>query len=156
MFSAMRNRKRKGFSLMELILVVAIMAILAGVLTPMVFASKRAAQDAKALSELDAIATACRAYYSDHNTMAGITMDLLAEGGYISQADPVDPWGNAYDVISVGTWTDGVPESDVVVGAYSLTDPDDVTAVLTAPADATSWKSYTGLKVTVMDLTPTP
>ena len=110
----------KGFSLMELVLVVAIMAILAGVMTPMIFASREAAREAKAMAELDAISTACRAFYGDYNSLFGVTLDVLVAQGYLSE-NKDNPWGKDYGlyVAWVDSDSDGVPEAGTDIIAYT-------------------------------------
>jgi len=123
---------------MELVLVVAIMAILAGVMTPMIFASRQAAKEAKCMAELDAISTACRAYYGDSNTMAGLDIDTLVSEGYLSQ-NKENPWGFSYFLANgyADTDADGRPDSNSYV--IACTDEDADTTVSEA-GDATAAK----------------
>ena len=76
----MRTLKSKGgFTLVELIVVIAILAILAGVAIPVYNGYIKKAQDASAVTELDAIATAAQAA----NAVAGSigSIDVTVEGG---------------------------------------------------------------------------
>ncbi|MBN3040251.1 MAG: type II secretion system protein [Candidatus Omnitrophica bacterium] len=55
----------KSFTLIELILVVAIIAILAGVMVPFILSARQKARAAKLAQLFDTIANACRLHYSD-------------------------------------------------------------------------------------------
>lgn len=135
MFKLMRNRNRKGFSLMELILVVAIMSILAGILTPMVFASRDAAKIAKVNAELDAIGTAARMFYADNGAFPA-NLAALAAGGYVSESDPTDPWGNDYGLLAITVTydTDGRPQTGSYIAAFSETEKDGYGAAEESPS----------------------
>lgn len=65
--------KRKGFSLMELTIVITLMVALAGVMTPMFYSSKESANIARANAEMDAIAAAIRSYFSDNGNFVRVT-----------------------------------------------------------------------------------
>lgn len=61
----MSIRKQRGFTLIEIIVVIACIALLAGVLAPMVFKNLQDARIAKAKSDIKALATAMAQFYSD-------------------------------------------------------------------------------------------
>ena len=72
----MRTLKSKGgFTLVELIVVIAILAILAGVAIPVYNGYIKKAQDASAVTELDAIATAAQAANSVAGGITGISVE---------------------------------------------------------------------------------
>ena len=56
---------KKGFTLLELIIVITILAVLAGAMIPLFSTTRRQAQDAKAMADLDAIKSASVMYHYD-------------------------------------------------------------------------------------------
>ena len=84
------NKNNKGFSLVELIVVIAIMAVLVGILAPTLIKyvdKSRRSTDVKNASEY---MSAIQTYASDHEEMAGIkdaTIKLTTSGATISDAN---------------------------------------------------------------------
>ena len=73
-------RKRKGFTLIELMVVVLIVAVLAAVLIPMISARIEAAKWSEAKAGIGTISTAVRAYAAEKgsdDTVPDPTLDLL-------------------------------------------------------------------------------
>jgi type II secretion system protein G len=88
----------RGFTLIELMIVVAIIAILAGILIPNFVNARAQAQTAACESNLRSIATALELYYADNQvypTAAGVAVDqnLLkgTNGVYYLNNTPKDP-----------------------------------------------------------------
>lgn len=73
----MKKNNEQGFSLVELLVVVIIIAIVAAIAIPNLLASRRAANDASAISTLRTIHSAEVTYYANNNqtytTTAGLT-----------------------------------------------------------------------------------
>ena len=85
----MRN-KQKGFSLIELLIVVAIILIIAAIAIPNLIRSKMAANEASAVATLRSINTAEVVYSSTYNvanTFAA-TLSALADGGTAANCTP--------------------------------------------------------------------
>lgn len=74
------SRPAKGFTLLELVIVLAVMATLAGVLVPIVKQVLDSAKVSKLTSLVDSLSNACKRYYKD-------TRGFAKEYGYSSLAD---------------------------------------------------------------------
>ena len=87
-------RKNKGFTLIELMVVILIVAILAAVLAPMLTGRVRDAKWAEGKAGAGTVATAIRAYWAEHEG-AG-TGNASISAGFDGSADP-----NAFDMIGI-------------------------------------------------------
>jgi type IV pilus assembly protein PilA len=65
----MRNNKQKGFSLIELLIVVAIILIIAAIAIPNLLRSKMAANEASAVASLRTLNTSALLYSTTYNTL---------------------------------------------------------------------------------------
>ena len=74
------NHSRKGFTLIELMIVVAIIGILAAIAIPQFAGYRRRGQNAAAQSALKNLATAQESYYIDQNKYTNLTTDLTKYG----------------------------------------------------------------------------
>jgi len=84
-------KKKKGFTLVELLIVVTIISILAGAVIPNFMGARTKAQVVRAFTDMDAIAKAEEMYYMDHiDTGYTETLDDLTPT-YI-QTLPTAPW----------------------------------------------------------------
>ncbi|GAA5143359.1 type II secretion system major pseudopilin GspG [Thalassotalea piscium] len=139
------NRKQKGFTLLEIMVVIVILGILASMVVPNLMGSQDQAREQKAVIDIGALETALGMYRSQNYSYPTTEQGLEAlvtetdieplprrfpEGGYIKRL-PKDPWGNDYqllnpgehgkmDVFSMGP--DGVSDTDDDIGNWNLGD----------------------------------
>jgi general secretion pathway protein G len=96
------TRKRDGgFTLIELIVVMSIIAVLALVAVPVFTSDIRAAREAALKEDLHVMRTAIQAYTEDKNK-APQSLDDLVQAGYLA-AIPVDPMTNSKDTWQTDT-----------------------------------------------------
>ncbi len=93
------QKKKAGFSLMELLIAVGIMAMLATVAVPNFSSSADAAKTAKIQADVQTIGTAAMMYYTDTGSYPA-TVDALATGNKYLQAVPEAPGGSSYAINS--------------------------------------------------------
>jgi prepilin-type N-terminal cleavage/methylation domain-containing protein len=74
------QNEEKGFTLMELLIVIIILGILAGIAIPTYIAQKAKAQDAAALSDARNAGAAEVLYFADNNAFTNVLANLTAEG----------------------------------------------------------------------------
>ena len=102
MLRKLSTRKRDGgFTLIELIVVMSIIAILALVAVPVFTSDIRAAKEAALKEDLHVMRTAIQAYTEDKN-QAPQSLDDLVQSGYLA-AIPVDPMTNSKDTWQTDT-----------------------------------------------------
>ena len=108
--------KQKGFTLIEIMVVIVIIGLLATLVLPRVMGRQEQALVAKAQSDIQALASALKFYKLDNfiypSTDQGL-QSLAAQptgdpvprhwkkGGYIERL-PLDPWGNPYQYLYPG------------------------------------------------------
>ena len=109
---ALQNKnKEKGFSLIEIMVVIIIMGILASVVGVRVMGRLEEARRTQAMTQIDAFKTALKLYRLDNGNypsneqglQALVTMPEVGklprkwrQGGYIDGGIPKDPWGYDY------------------------------------------------------------
>jgi prepilin-type N-terminal cleavage/methylation domain-containing protein len=79
------NKNRRGFSLVELMIVISIIGILVAIGIPAWQSSVRATNEAAAITHLQRISTAQVTYFNTKNRAGYGTFDQLAGGSYLSK-----------------------------------------------------------------------
>lgn len=92
----MRTERERGFTLIEMMIVVAIIAILVAILVPNFMRARAQAQTAACEANLKEIATALELYQTDHQTYPNVTSltnvtNLEANIGSYLRQTPIDP-----------------------------------------------------------------
>ena len=96
-----KEKSRAGFSLIELLAVMAIIAVLTGILLPNYMGARERARDAKKMQELNTIKTALRMYYNDNQNYpagSGVTLGT----GFTGYMPTVLSIGHTYYRINSG------------------------------------------------------
>jgi general secretion pathway protein G len=120
----MKRRKidDRGFTLIELMVVIVILGILAGLIIPRIMGRPDEARQAKARMQIESIETALKLYRLDNSTYPTTEQGLKAlveapaagqlaknwrQGGYLERGKvPSDPWGNDFVYLSPGVHGD--------------------------------------------------
>lgn len=114
----MKNRNDKGFTLIELMVVIVILGILAAIIAPRIIGRTDEAKVTEAKVQMKNIETALKLYKLDSGVYPSSEQGLEAlvskptagniprnwrEGGYLEKKKvPDDPWGNPYVYASPG------------------------------------------------------
>ena len=105
-----------GFTLIEILVVITVIAILAGLVSPMVFRNVGDAKVTAAQAQIETFGLALDTYYLHSDRYPSTTQGLGAlvqaptgepparnwRGPYLKKGVPLDPWGNAYHYESPG------------------------------------------------------
>jgi general secretion pathway protein G len=116
------KRNEKGFTLIELMVVIVILGILAGLIVPRIMGRPDEARRAKARIQLESLETALKLYKLDNGNYPSTEQGLHAlvepptvgtplknwrQGGYLEKGKvPKDPWDNDFVYISPGAHGD--------------------------------------------------
>jgi general secretion pathway protein G len=107
-------RGQRGFTLIEVMVVVVILSILAAIIVPRIMDRPDKARIVKAQADIHAIESALNLYRLDNHDYPTTDQGLEAlvqkpadapawkEGGYIDRV-PKDPWGHPYQYLNPGT-----------------------------------------------------
>jgi general secretion pathway protein G len=113
-----KRANQKGFTLIELMVVIVILGILAGLIVPRIMGRPEEAKQLKAKMQIESIGTALKLYKLDMGSYPTTEQGLLAlvtapatdnagkwrKGGYLEKGKvPKDPWGNEFIYLSPGT-----------------------------------------------------
>jgi general secretion pathway protein G len=106
-YSLIRNARSKGFTLLELLVVLVILGLLAGLVAPRMFANVSKSEVKVARAQISALESALENYRLDVGRFPSSDQGLAAlekaqgndtrwAGPYLKKAVPPDPWGNPY------------------------------------------------------------
>ena len=111
------RRPTRGFTLIELMVVIAILGILATIVVPRMVGRVDKANQSKAMTEIKGFQTALEAFRLDIGRYpsssegltalirapGGVDQDKYQKGGYLQAPEiPKDPWGHDYVYVSPG------------------------------------------------------
>src|SRR3982751_1515066 len=103
----MQKAKRRGFTLMELLIVLVLIGLLAALVAPTLYQRINPAKESAARAQIENFMTALDSYFVDTGRYPSGTEGLKAlrakpessdkwNGPYLKKEVPADPWGNAY------------------------------------------------------------
>jgi general secretion pathway protein G len=88
--------KHRGFTLLELLVVIVIIGLLAGYVAPRYFSQVGKSEIQVAKAQIDALEKALDQYRLDKRHYPTTEEGLAAVGPYLKKAVPNDPWGRPY------------------------------------------------------------
>ncbi len=119
-----KYRKKGGFSLIELLIVMVILGLLASLVGPKMFGKLGMAKQKTAQAQIEMLLTAMDAYRLDMGVYPSGSDGLEAlvnnpgddkwVGPYLAKGVPLDPWGNPYNFESPGQ------NSEIDIYSYGL------------------------------------
>jgi general secretion pathway protein G len=104
------NARQRGFTLVELLLVLVILALIGGLVLPGIIGRAESAKIKAAASQIDRIAMAVESFYLDTGGTPSSLAELVEEPGdadgwngpYVKRSSLNDPWGREYEFRNPG------------------------------------------------------
>ena len=103
-----RDVRRTGFTLIEMMIVIVVIAILIGVLLPNFRGTQDEASENRARSELRTLATAIESYYIHYNALPTTLTTLITAAPRIVSTVPDDPFRSGGTDYNLAKDTNGV------------------------------------------------
>ncbi len=101
-FQNNQTSAQSGFTLVELLTVISIMALISSIMIANVAEARRAAQDARSISNIKSIITALQAFYLDHGywpTLSHDPSDTYYSGSPANKLNNCTPKSNSNDLV---------------------------------------------------------
>jgi general secretion pathway protein G len=146
-FNIKNMHRTGGFTLIELMVVIVILGILAGLIVPRIMGRPDEARQLKAKIQIESLETAIKLYKLDNGAYPSTDQGLDAlvsapdtppvpqkwrDGGYLEKGKvPIDPWGNRFVYLSPGV------HGDYDISSYGA---DGVSGGEGKNADINSWE----------------
>lgn len=123
-----KQKNNKGFSLVELIVVIAIMAVLVGVLAPQLMKYVEKSREATDIQNCDSIASALKAYYADKEDQTDPVTINVTSTGVSETSDPaVKDAGMVKTKLKGKNWTNIAIKYTPADGSIEYTITEDTT-----------------------------
>jgi general secretion pathway protein G len=114
MYKVAKTTKHSGFTLLELLVVMVIIGLLAGIVAPRYFSQVGKSRVKAARAQIDSLDKALEQFRIDTGRLPTTEEGLVAlnsappgmtgwEGPYLKRALPSDPWGHPYVYVQPGT-----------------------------------------------------
>ena len=123
-----KQKNNKGFSLVELIVVIAIMAVLVGVLAPQLMKYVEKSREATDIQNCDSIASALKAYYADKEDQTDpVTINVTSTGVSVTSDPAVKDAGMVKTKLKGKNWTNIAIKYKPADGSIEYTITEDTT-----------------------------